>query len=40
VLLEKGHHVTVVDDLLFGGESLLGYGADPKKLDSVVLCKG
>ena len=25
VLLNRGYHVTVVDDLLFGGESLLGY---------------
>ena len=24
VLLKRGYHVTVVDDLLFGGESLLG----------------
>src|SRR5262252_667936 len=29
VLLQRGHHVTVVDDLLFGGESLLAYFADP-----------
>ena len=25
VLLQRGYHVTVVDDLLFGGESLLGF---------------
>jgi nucleoside-diphosphate-sugar epimerase len=29
VLLQRGHHVTVVDDLLFGGESLLAYFAHP-----------
>jgi len=29
VLLSRGHHVTVVDDLLFGGESLLGYWHHP-----------
>src|SRR5574341_254458 len=29
VLLNNGHHVTVVDDLLFGGESLLGYWHHP-----------
>ncbi len=29
VLLSQGHHVTVVDDLLFGGESLLGYWHHP-----------
>jgi len=28
-LLAAGHHVTVVDALLFGGESLLGYFAHP-----------
>ena len=30
VLLQKGYWVTVVDDLLFGGESLLGNYAHPK----------
>jgi nucleoside-diphosphate-sugar epimerase len=29
VLLNNGYHVTVVDDLLFGGESLLGYWHHP-----------
>lgn len=29
VLLQHGHRVTVVDDLLFGGESLLGHFAHP-----------
>jgi nucleoside-diphosphate-sugar epimerase len=29
VLLSQGDHVTVVDDLLFGGESLLGYWHHP-----------
>ena len=29
VLLQRGHSVTVVDDLLFGGESLLAYLSDP-----------
>ena len=29
VLLSQGHRVTVVDDLLFGGESLLGYWHHP-----------
>jgi len=29
VLLSRGHQVTVVDDLLFGGESLLGYWHHP-----------
>jgi nucleoside-diphosphate-sugar epimerase len=29
VLLQRGHQVTVVDDLLFGGESLLAYFAHP-----------
>ena len=29
VLLNRGYHVTVVDDLLFGGESLLGYWHHP-----------
>jgi nucleoside-diphosphate-sugar epimerase len=29
VLLQQGHHVTVVDDLLFGGESLLAYFSHP-----------
>jgi nucleoside-diphosphate-sugar epimerase len=29
VLLQRGHHVTVVDDLIFGGESLLGYFSQP-----------
>ena len=29
VLLNRGDHVTVVDDLLFGGESLLGYWHHP-----------
>ena len=29
VLLQRGHHVTVVDDLLFGGESLLAYFSQP-----------
>jgi len=29
VLLNQGYHVTVVDDLLFGGESLLGYWHHP-----------
>lgn len=29
VLLERGYHVTVVDDLLFGGESLLAYFSHP-----------
>lgn len=29
VLLQRGHHVTVVDDLLFGGESLLGHWHHP-----------
>src|SRR5919204_4568691 len=29
VLLSEGHHVTVVDDLLFGGESLLGHWHHP-----------
>ena len=30
VLLNQGHHVTVVDDLIFGGESLLGYWHHPR----------
>jgi nucleoside-diphosphate-sugar epimerase len=30
VLLEAGAHVTVVDDLLFGGESLLAYRHSPR----------
>ena len=30
LLLERGCHVTVVDDLLFGGESLLGYWHHPR----------
>jgi nucleoside-diphosphate-sugar epimerase len=30
VLLSQGHEVTVVDDLLFGGESLLGYWHHPR----------
>lgn len=30
VLLNQGHNVTVVDDLLFGGESLLGYWHHPR----------
>ena len=30
VLLQRGYCVTVVDDLLFGGESLLGYFAHPR----------
>jgi Nucleoside-diphosphate-sugar epimerases len=29
VLLQRGNHVTVVDDLLFGGESLLPYFSHP-----------
>lgn len=29
VLLQRGHHVTVVDDLLFGGESLIAYLSHP-----------
>jgi nucleoside-diphosphate-sugar epimerase len=29
VLLQRGRHVTVVDDLLFGGESLLAYFSHP-----------
>jgi nucleoside-diphosphate-sugar epimerase len=29
VLLQRGYHVTVADDLLFGGESLLGYWHHP-----------
>ncbi len=29
-LLRKGYFVTVIDDLLFGGESLLAYLADPR----------
>lgn len=29
LLLRRGYHVTVVDDLLFGGESLLAYFPDP-----------
>ena len=29
VLLNRGDHVTVVDNLLFGGESLLGYWHHP-----------
>jgi nucleoside-diphosphate-sugar epimerase len=29
VLLQRGHQVTVVDDLLFGGESLLAYFSHP-----------
>ena len=29
VLLNQGYHITVVDDLLFGGESLLGYWHHP-----------
>lgn len=29
VLLNRGYQVTVVDDLLFGGESLLGYWHHP-----------
>ena len=29
VLLSRDYHVTVVDDLLFGGESLLGYWHHP-----------
>ena len=28
-LLRKGYRVTVIDDLLYGGESLLGYQANP-----------
>ncbi len=30
VLLNQGHRVTVVDDLLFGGESLLGFWHHPR----------
>jgi nucleoside-diphosphate-sugar epimerase len=30
VLLASGHEVTVVDDLIFGGESLLGYWHHPR----------
>jgi len=30
VLLNRGDHVTVVDELLFGGESLLGYWHHPR----------
>src|SRR5262245_11957669 len=30
VLLNRGHRVIVVDDLLFGGESLLAYFSHPK----------
>src|ERR1051325_9689353 len=30
VLLQRGYAVTVVDDLLFGGESLLAYFAHPR----------
>ncbi len=30
VLLQRGDHVTVVDDLLFGGESLLAYFSHPR----------
>ena len=30
VLLRKGYHVTVVDDLLFGGDSLLAYITHPE----------
>jgi nucleoside-diphosphate-sugar epimerase len=30
VLLQRGHHVTVVDDLLFGGESLIAYLSHPR----------
>ena len=29
VLLQRGYRVTVVDDLLFGGESLLAYLSHP-----------
>ncbi|MDA2933347.1 NAD(P)-dependent oxidoreductase [Acidobacteria bacterium AH-259-D05] len=29
LLLQQGHHVTVVDDLLFGGDSLLAYWQHP-----------
>src|SRR6266478_1113480 len=29
VLLQRGYHVTVADDLLFGGESLLAYFTHP-----------
>lgn len=29
VLLQRGYHVTVVDDLLFGGESILAYFSHP-----------
>ncbi len=29
VLLYRGHRVVVVDDLLFGGDSLLGYATHP-----------
>jgi nucleoside-diphosphate-sugar epimerase len=29
VLLQRGYHVTVADDLIFGGESLLGYFSHP-----------
>jgi nucleoside-diphosphate-sugar epimerase len=30
VLLQRGYRVTVVDDLLFGGESLLGHWHHPR----------
>jgi nucleoside-diphosphate-sugar epimerase len=30
VLLHLGHHVTIADDLLFGGESLLAYFSHPR----------
>ena len=29
ILLQQGHHVTVVDELLFGGDSLLAYWQHP-----------
>jgi nucleoside-diphosphate-sugar epimerase len=39
-LLADGHHVTVLDSLLFGGDSLLGYMAHPnfdfRKLDVTI----
>ena len=34
VLLQRGYHVTVVDDLLFGGDSLLGTFHTPISVSS------
>ena len=48
VLLREGYRITVVDDLLFGGESLLSHFSNPnfhfvkadvlKFLESILVC--